>query len=44
MRIALGIEYDGTEFSGWQRLTHGETDVDEQRLGHLGDPPIVRRF
>ena len=23
--LALGIEYDGTEFSGWQRLTHGET-------------------
>jgi tRNA pseudouridine38-40 synthase len=25
MRLALGIEYDGTEFSGWQRLTHGDT-------------------
>ncbi|WP_201316297.1 tRNA pseudouridine(38-40) synthase TruA [Dyella sp. EPa41] len=25
MRLALGIEYDGTEFSGWQRLSHGDT-------------------
>ena len=25
MRIALGIEYDGTGFFGWQRLSHGRT-------------------
>lgn len=25
MRLALGIEYDGTDFLGWQRLSHGPT-------------------
>jgi tRNA pseudouridine38-40 synthase len=25
MRLALGIEYDGTGFSGWQRLSHGRS-------------------
>ena len=25
LRIALGIEYDGTDFLGWQRLRHGPT-------------------
>jgi tRNA pseudouridine38-40 synthase len=23
MRVALGIEYDGTGYFGWQRLSHG---------------------
>ena len=42
MRIALGIEYDGTEFSGWQRLTHGETvqGALERALSFVAASPI----
>ena len=42
MRIALGIEYDGTDFSGWQRL---KTDASvqgalEQALSKVAAHPI----
>jgi tRNA pseudouridine38-40 synthase len=42
MRIALGIEYDGTDFSGWQRLTHGRSiqGAVEQALSFVADAPI----
>lgn len=42
MRIALGIEYDGTGFCGWQRLTH-ERSIQaavEQALSFVADEPI----
>ena len=42
MRIALGIEYEGTDFCGWQRLSHGpsiQTAV-EQALSFVADEPI----
>lgn len=29
-RIALGVEYDGTRFCGWQRQAHGERTVQEE--------------
>jgi len=37
MRIALGIEYDGTSFAGWQSQAHGNTvqDVLEDALGRI---------
>ena len=43
MRIALGIEYDGTDFSGWQRLTHGSTvqGALERALSLVAATPIV---
>lgn len=42
MRIALGIEYDGTGFLGWQRLSHGETvqGALERALSKVAASPI----
>lgn len=43
MRIALGIEYDGTDFFGWQRLSHGSTvqGVVEEALSFVADHPVA---
>jgi tRNA pseudouridine38-40 synthase len=42
VRIALGIEYDGTDFLGWQRLSHGKTvqAAAEAALSFVADAPI----
>ena len=42
MRIALGIEYDGTDFYGWQRLTEGVSvqGAVEQALTRVADHPV----
>lgn len=42
MRIALGIEYDGGPFSGWQSQTHGNTvqDVLEKALAAVAGQPV----
>ena len=42
VRIALGIEYDGTDFLGWQRLRHGSTvqSVIEAALTFVADAPV----
>ena len=42
LRIALGIEYDGTDFYGWQRLSQGRSvqgDV-EAALSFVADHPL----
>ena len=43
MRIALGIEYDGTDFLGWQRLSHGATvqGTLEDALSRVAACPIA---
>jgi tRNA pseudouridine38-40 synthase len=42
MRIALGIEYDGTDFPGWQRLTHATAiqSLVEEALGFVADHAV----
>lgn len=42
MRYALGIEYDGSGFQGWQRLTHGPSvqGAVESALGFVVDHPV----
>lgn len=43
MRIALGIEYDGTDFFGWQRLTEGPSVQArlEQALSKVAAQPVL---
>ncbi|WP_440995268.1 tRNA pseudouridine(38-40) synthase TruA [Arhodomonas sp. SL1] len=42
MRIALGIEYDGSAFSGWQRQHHAPSvqAALERALGRIADAPV----
>lgn len=43
MRIAMAVEYDGTELLGFQRQTHGPTvqSALETALAYVADQPIV---
>ena len=43
MRLALGIEYDGSGFQGWQRHDNGPTvqAAVEQALGFVADTPVA---
>lgn len=42
MRIATGVEYDGSTFAGWQSQAHGNTvqDVLERALSRVAATPI----
>jgi len=42
VRIALGVEYDGGAYAGWQSQPHGRTvqDVLEKALSAVADEPI----
>ena len=42
MRIALGLEYDGTRYFGWQSQPGGRTvqDVLEQGIGEIAGEPV----
>jgi tRNA pseudouridine38-40 synthase len=42
MRIALGVEYEGTTYAGWQSQLHGNTvqDVLEEALGRIAAAPV----
>jgi len=42
MRVALGIEYEGTTYAGWQSQLHGNTvqDVLEEALGRIAAAPV----
>ncbi len=43
MRIALGVEYDGSDFLGWQRLSHGPSvqAAVEKALSFVADQPLT---
>jgi len=41
MRIALGIQYDGTAFCGWQSQPHGKTVQLITRRDQLGGSVVA---